>query len=304
METPTNENSKKWAVKVSVTNDCNMNCFYCNDAQRHDQKERKVLDTSTARTLLQGAAENGFQEVQWTGGEPTVVDLPAYARIAQDVGFTRQALTSNGILLAPMLDEMQKAGLKRANISLDTLNTEKFAAITGGSDLPAVLRSAEKCARDLELFKLNVATMRMNIDEIPEFVRYVIALGREKTILKLHELWRFAPPETYHEQHVPAEEILQRLSDVSCLEPVPGTRGNNPSINYYQMVDNGVRVAISAVPKGWRCGGPECKKLRIYVNGKTCEGRNLIQLAEGTTTASNIEDIVRNREAGKGRISK
>ncbi len=226
------------------------------------------------RDLLQAAYDNGIEKVQWTGGECTITNLPIIANIAKGIGFTEQALTSNGVLLDSMLDELVAAGLNRANISLDSLSRNRFQTITGMDRLGQVLNSIEHAAMKLEMTKINVAVINDNIDEIDALLEYAGRLG-PKVILKLHELWRFKPEAAYQAQHVSVPEIMRRLSRTRNLAVHTGIRGNNPTAKYYSIAGTGQIVGVSGIPTHFKCGGPSCSKLRVYANGRTCDGKYL-----------------------------
>lgn len=162
-------------LRVSLTDRCNLRCIYCmpeegivkkthNDIIRFENLE-KVISSFTAL---------GIKKVRFTGGEPLIlkgieklIKYTSSLPLIEDV-----SLTTNGILLADMAEELKKAGLNRVNISLDTLNEGKFKEITRGGDINKVLSAIEKCIDiDLKPVKINTVLMKgINDDEIEDFI--------------------------------------------------------------------------------------------------------------------------------------
>lgn len=276
---------KDWSLKISLTSFCNMRCIYCKDSKINPKSEPQ-LSKDEYIDILKAARENGLYKVQWTGGECSITNIDMFSSLAYQLGYKEQALTSNGVSLEPFLDQLIASGLTRANISLDSLNPDTFEKITGRRCLDEVLKSIEKCAAHLDLTKINIALMKLNLSEVLNFVDYASTLG-PNVILKFHELWRYEPIESYQTQHLTSEEILAAVSHLGLLKPLDGVKGNNPSIKYYHLLDRNVQVGVSPVPKNWTCGGSSCKKIRVYANGKTCEGRRLY----GTTFSDKIKII-------------
>ena len=122
-------------LRVSVTDRCNFRCIYCLPPEGVEQLTHgSIMRYEEIAKVVQVAAENGISEVRLTGGEPLVrAGLPdLVAMIAAIRGITDISLTTNGTFLEELAEPLARAGLKRVNISLDTLQAEKFARITRG----------------------------------------------------------------------------------------------------------------------------------------------------------------------------
>lgn len=166
-------------LRVSITDLCNLRCIYCRPPEGvtlipHDE----ILRYEEILTIIDVAREMGIRKVRVTGGEPLVrrgaVDF--VARLASMEGIDDVGLTTNGALLAAMADDLKAAGLKRINVSLDSLRKEIFASITGRDELDKVLQGIEKA---LELgfspVKINVVLLAgINEEDVPAFARLTL----------------------------------------------------------------------------------------------------------------------------------
>ncbi len=151
-------------LRISVTDRCNMRCVYCMPAegiplQSHDN----ILRYEEIVQLVRLAAAHGVREVRLTGGEPLVrLDLPVLVHmIAQIPGIEDISLTTNGLLLEKMAQSLAEAGLRRVNVSMDTLDPVRFERITRGGSLEKVLRGIKAAEQaGLKPIKINVVAMR------------------------------------------------------------------------------------------------------------------------------------------------
>lgn len=265
-----------WCLKISLTSKCNYHCFYCNDFQKSIVQGKKELTDDEIKDVIRAAAEAGIKKVHWTGGEPSVTKLVEFSDYAKSLGFEEQNITTNGFLMQDKLEKMIENGLVRTNISLDSLNRKKYKKIVGVDGLEAVLNTIRLSAEKVKLTKINVCLMKENFDEIPALLNFASTLG-ENTIIKFFELWKFSPNETYLEMHVAPEKIKEKILEVdSTIEPLEDVKGNNPNVDYFKLVNQKVKVGIVAAPKEYKCGGPSCKKIRVYTTGKTCEGMGIV----------------------------
>jgi cyclic pyranopterin phosphate synthase len=146
-------------LRVSVTDRCNLRCHYCMPGEGVSLlPHNEILSFEEIFAVVKAAVKFGINKVRLTGGEPLIrhgiIDL--VAMIARLKEISDLALTTNGILLEKYAGSLRKAGLKRVNVSLDTLNPEYFSEITGGGDIRQVL-SGIKAA-----FKAGLVPIRLN----------------------------------------------------------------------------------------------------------------------------------------------
>lgn len=118
-----------WCLKISLTSKCNFNCFYCNDFQKSIVNGKKELSDDEVKEIIKAAYNAGIKKIHFTGGEPSVSNLIEFSDYAKELGYVEQNITSNGFLLKDMLEHLAQNGLVRTNISLDSLDREKFKEI-------------------------------------------------------------------------------------------------------------------------------------------------------------------------------
>lgn len=185
-------------LRIAVTNRCNLNCFYC-----HREGEKTSSGEISAERIIEIAKafqELGVRKLKITGGEPLLrKDLCEIIRNLPE--FEEISMTTNGILLEKYAEELKESGLDRVNISLDTLNAEKYRWITGGGDIRRVLNGLFKAVEvGLTPVKVNMVVMKgVNEDEVNEMLEFTNSFnGKDvKVILQLIELVPFPGFENY-----------------------------------------------------------------------------------------------------------
>ena len=169
-------------LRVSVTDRCNYRCTYCIPETGVDHLEREsVLSFEEIARLVACFARLGVRRLRLTGGEPTVRrDLPRLAAMLRALpGIEALALSTNGHRLAELAEPLRAAGVDRLNVSVDSLDPERFARITRGGSLPRVLAGIEAArAAGFTRIKLNAVAVRgFNDDEVPAICAYAWARG-------------------------------------------------------------------------------------------------------------------------------
>ncbi len=210
-------------LRVSVTDRCNLRCTYCMPLPEYDWLEKSsILSFEEISRLVQVFEQLGVREVRLTGGEPLVRrDLHRLvAMLAGISGLNDLTLTTNGVLLEEQAAALRQAGLKRINISLDTLDRQKFIRIAQRDELERVLAGVEAARREgFSPIKINMVVERgVNEDEILPMVRFC----REKCLsLRLIEYMDVGNSNDWSmTKVVPKAEILKVLSEELGLEPV------------------------------------------------------------------------------------
>jgi len=260
-------------LRISVTDRCNLRCIYCMPTEgitsvRHEQ----VLRYEEIETIVRAAAELGISKVRLTGGEPLVrlgiVDL--VQKIAQIPGIDDLAMTTNGVLLARYAQDLAEAGLHRINISLDSLDPQRFQRITRCGDLADVLAGIETAQQaGLQPIKINTVVIRgMNDDQ-------VVALAA-KTLeadwwnIRFIELMPVGDgelmEEAWEEQVVTAEEVRQRIeSALGALEPAKMRVGSGPA-RYYRLPGAAGTIGFITPISEHFCY--RCNRLRLTADGQ------------------------------------
>jgi cyclic pyranopterin phosphate synthase len=259
-------------VRVSVTDRCNFRCQYCMPAEGLPWLERDaVLNFDELRRIVGLLASMGVHDVRLTGGEPLVRrGFPTLARmLKQTPGVREVSLTTNGYLLERDAERLVAAGIDRFNVSVDSLQRDRFFEITRRDALPQVLRGLEVLAAfpDAHPIKVNAVAMRgFSEDEILPFAR----LARERPYeVRFIE---FMPLDADHgwarDRVLTGREIRDAIHSVYPLEPEP--REPSATARVYHFADHRGRIGcINPVSEPF-CG--DCNRIRITAEGKlrTC----------------------------------
>ncbi|WP_018787483.1 GTP 3',8-cyclase MoaA [Micromonospora sp. CNB394] len=256
-------------LRVSLTDKCNLRCTYCMPAEGLPWLAGPKLLTDDEIIRLVGVAVSRLDitEVRFTGGEPLIrPGLPGIvAAVAALTPRPRISLTTNGIGLARMAPALRAAGLDRVNVSLDTLDRDRFTALTRRDRLADVLAGLAGAAEaGLTPVKINSVLMRgTNDDEAPALLRFALVHGYEL---------RFIEQMPLDAQHgwdrstmVTADEILASLHTAFALTPDPSERGAAPAETW--LVDGGpARVGVIASVTRPFCG--DCDRTRLTADGQ------------------------------------
>ena len=257
-------------LRVSITDRCNFRCAYCMPAEGMQWLPRDELLTyeEIARVARVCVERFGFEAIRITGGEPLV--RAHVTRLVQllaplDVDL---AMTTNGVKLPELAHELVAAGLRRINVSLDSLQRERFFALTKRDELDRVLAGID-AALDAGLapVKINAVVMRgVNDDEVVDLARF----GREHGVgVRFIEFMPLdAQGEWSHDKVVPASEILDRINDVFPLE-----RAHHDHVEpaeRYAFVDGVGDVGVIASVSEPFC--ENCDRVRLTAEGqfRTC----------------------------------
>ena len=254
-------------LRISLTDVCNLRCVYCMPEDMSFMPRHKLMSDEELFTLVQVMAELGVSKIRLTGGEPTVrpnlVEIVRF--IAQQSGVRDVAITTNGLLLPQLAEPLARAGLRRINISIDTLDPAKFRRITRWGDLDAVwagLAAAE--AAGLRPIKINaVVTRGFNDDEVVDLAR--LSLEREWEI-RFIELMPFGDEADFAQSSVVSSAETKRLieEDLGPLQEIPGHDGRNPARPYRLLGARGTIGFISTITEPF-CAG--CNRLRLTADG-------------------------------------
>ena len=261
-------------LRVSITDRCNFRCVYCmpkevfgRDHAFLDRKE--LLSFEEIRRVVGVFAGLGVKRVRITGGEPLVRrNVEELVRLLAEIPDLDLALTTNGASLGLIADELARAGLRRVNVSLDSLRSGRFEAITQRDALPAVLDGIDAAvAAGLAPVKVNVVVMRdVNDDEIVDFATF----GRERGVeVRFIEVMPLDAQQGWdRDQVVTQDEIVQAIDAVYPVAPMP-TRGNEPAERFRYLDGRGQVGVIASVTHAF-CSS--CDRVRLTAEGQlaTC----------------------------------
>ncbi len=251
-------------LRVSLTDRCNLRCEYCMPEKGIEKlKHSDMLSLEDTYEVIKVFVELGVNKIRFTGGEPLVrlgiVDL--ISRVSNLEGVKEISMTTNGVLLEKYAKSLKDAGLKRVNISLDTLNEEKYREITRGGELHKVLNGI-KAAKEAGLNPIKINTVLIggfNDDEIPDLVN----LTRDDDIhirfielMPIGEAARFAK-----ERFIPNSKILEA---VEGLKPIEAEDKSSPA-SYYRLPEAKGNVGIINPISCKFCR--DCNRVRLTSTG-------------------------------------
>ncbi len=233
-------------LRLSVTPYCNFRCSYCQpDGPVLSEGPRDELTPYEIEQLVSLFARQGVRKVRLSGGEPTLRKelLEVVERIAAIPGIEDLSLSSHAMFLAPLARPLAEAGLKRVNVSLDTLDPERFRRIAGRDALDRVLEGI-RAAREAGLgpIKLNVVPMRgVNDDEVAA----LLALARrEQLVLRFIELMPLGVTNgDYAARHIDGEGVLALLAEHGRWTAEPRDIADGPA-RVYRCEESGQRVGL------------------------------------------------------------
>jgi GTP 3',8-cyclase len=296
-------------LRISVTDQCNFRCLYCMPEEMEFMEDEKVMTFDEIIHLARIFVDLGINKIRITGGEPLVRRGVAelIERLWRIEGLKDISLTTNGIGLITQAQALYDAGLRRINVSLDTLNEEKFEQITRRKVLSRVLaglKEAQRCG--FNPIKVNAIAMRgFTEDEILDLTEFAREYDYHLRFIEFmpldgDDIWG-------RSMFLPGKEILQKIDSVYPLEPI-GTNGDNKHApaKDYRFADGKGEVGIIASVSEPFC--ESCNRLRLTADGqlRTClfsltETDLLTALRAGApdeVIADYIIESVKQKEAG------
>ena len=256
-------------LRVSVTDICNLRCTYCMSEDTQFIDESKIMTFDEIDRLIQIAVSLGVNKVRITGGEPLVRrNLPdLISRVLEVDGIRDVSLTTNGIGLAKQAQALYDAGLRRINVSLDTLSKAKFQQITRRKALAKVLDGLKEASRcGFAPIKINAVTMRGFTEE--EVVK-LVSFARENSYeMRFIEFMPLDADDIWGQNmFVPKKELIDEIRKLYPLEPVESSsKSKHETAKNYQFKDGLGKVGfISSVSEPF-CD--DCNRVRLTADGK------------------------------------
>ncbi|MDP2807867.1 MAG: GTP 3',8-cyclase MoaA [bacterium] len=261
-------------LRVSVTDRCNLRCRYCMPPEGVPLKEHSELLTfEEIETIVRAGAELGIDKVRLTGGEPLlrkgILDL--VKKLSAIPGIKDLALTTNGVLLAPMAVELKEAGINRVNISMDTLRPGHFKQMTGSDDWQKAYDGILAALNaGFEQVKMNVVAIAgYNDDEIEDFINFV----KDKPIgLRFIEFMPVGNAYWESSKMLNSETIMKRIAESVKLIPVTH---KNTIPEEFQIEGSPATVGFISPISQKFC--KKCNRLRLTSDGflKPCLGSRI-----------------------------
>lgn len=272
-------------VRLSVTDRCDFRCVYCMTEDTQFLPRKEVLTLEELATVARAFVELGVTKIRITGGEPLVRKNVVWLceQIATLPGLHELVLTTNGSQLERLAQPLAAAGVRRVNISLDSLQPERFRRITRTGDLDQVLRGIEAArTAGFARLKLNAVILKhRNDDEIDDLVRF--ALQRDMDISFIEEMpLGVVGDHNRAETYYPSDQIKAQLEQHYTLLPTTETTGG-PS-RYYRIAETTSKVGFISPHSHNFCH--LCNRVRV-----TPEGRLLLCL--GQEHSADLRQVLR-----------
>lgn len=290
-------------LRLSVTDRCNLRCIYCMPASGVRLKPSEdILSYEEIGLFARCAAEEGISKVRITGGEPLVrKDVSTLIQKLTSIeGLADVSLTTNGILLKNYARELFDAGLRRINISLDSLNSQTYGYITRGGNLNSVLEGI-KAAFDVGFspVKINTVVLRGINDNLDDFVKFAYELPVCIRFIECMSLVR------RNRDVVPSAELMERLGQFGELVEAPPLLGGGPA-KYFRF--KGAEASFGFISSVAERPCHHCTRLRLTPDGKlkTCLfAKNLADVRDHLRQGS-PPGVIRSliRQQIKGKISR
>jgi cyclic pyranopterin phosphate synthase len=282
-------------LRISLTDRCNLRCFYCRPVIEEIQTPKAGLLTFEEITLLcEIFVSLGIEKIRLTGGEPLL--RKDFSKLIKELSRLKPALkdlalTTNGLTLRTSVEDLRNAGLDRVTISLDSLRRRTFKQITGADRLDSVLE-AIKSAKHSEFkpVKINTVVIRNTNDkEIVDFARF----AREQDVsVRFIEFMPLGSDDSWdRDLLVSGKEIKESIEKVFPLELKQGSRGKETAWRYRFADGANGEIGIIAPVTEMFCGA--CSRIRLTADGqiRTCLFSN---------TEHNIRDVIRGGASKEG----
>ena len=254
-------------ARLSVTDRCDFRCVYCMSEDMTFLPRAQVLTLEEIYTLARTFTELGVTKLRLTGGEPLVRRniLWLVREMGKLPGLGELTLTTNGSQLDRMAGRLRDAGVKRINVSLDSLDEARFHAITRVGDLKKVLRGIEAArAAGFKKLKLNTVILKhRNEDEILDLVDYVVERGMDISFIEEMPLGLVDDHDralTYYS----SDEVRRDIETRYRLTPTTETTGG--PARYYRVADTDSRVGFISPHSHNFC--ESCNRVRVTVQGR------------------------------------
>ncbi len=254
-------------LRLSVTDRCDLRCAYCMPSDVRFVPRRELLTLEELHRLALAFIARGVRKIRVTGGEPLVrrdvMDLIRALGRALGDGLDELTLTTNGTQLAEHADALAAAGVRRINVSLDTLDRTVFATLTGADRLPQVLNGIAAAQAAGLAVKLNVVALRdSNAVELPDLIAWAHGHGHAVTLIEVMPLGDVATDRV--DQFISLAEVRQDLESRWTLAP-SDHRSGGPA-RYYDIAETGGRLGLITPLTENFCAG--CNRMRVTATGQ------------------------------------
>ena len=254
-------------LRVSVTDRCDFRCVYCMPEHMTFLPKADVLSLEELDRLCGAFIRKGVNKLRLTGGEPLVRRdvmklFRSIGRHLQTGGLKELTLTTNGSQLARFAPELADCGVKRVNVSVDTLDAEKFRRITRWGDLPKVIAGIDAAQEAGLKVKINVVALRgVNEDEIPELISWAHGRGMDMTLIETMPMGDVDADRT--EQYLPMSLVKAQLAKSFTMDSLDDRTGG--PARYVRLRETGGRLGFITPLSHNFC--ESCNRVRLTCTG-------------------------------------
>lgn len=253
-------------VRLSVTDRCNFRCTYCMAEDMTFLPRRDLLTLEEIADLARHLVRRGVRTIRLTGGEPLV--RRGIGELAEALGALRAeglhelTMTTNGTALPKYAAQLAAAGMRRINVSLDTLDARKFASLTRGGDLAQVLAGIDAAVAAGLAVKINMVALRgVNDGEFADMLAWCGARGFDLSLIETMPLGEVAG--NREDDYLPLSEARKSLEARYTL--IPSTHRSAGPSRYCEVVETGTRVGFITPLSANFCSS--CNRIRVAATG-------------------------------------
>lgn len=281
-------------LRVSVTDRCDFRCVYCMAEDMTFLPKKDVLSLEELDRLCSAFVARGVRKLRLTGGEPLVRKnimtlIRSLSRHLAGGGLDELTLTTNGSQLARYAGELADCGVRRINVSVDTLDPAKFRAITRWGDLDKVIGGIRAAAAAGLKLKINAVALKgINEDEIDDLIRWSHGSGMDLTLIETMPLGEIEGDRT--DQYLPLSLVRARLEERWTLRDIPYKTGG--PARYVEIAETGGRLGFITPLTHNFC--ESCNRVRITCTGTLymCLGQNDAADLRAPLRASEADDLL------------
>ncbi len=255
-------------LRVSVTDRCNFRCSYCMAEQMTFLPRKELLTLGELDRVCTAFIRRGVRKLRITGGEPLVRRniMELFGRLSRHLengGLDELTLTTNGSRLGHFAESLAACGVRRINVSIDSLNPRLFKTITRGGDLDTVLQGITKAESAGMSVKINTVALKgVNEHEIEDFIRFAHSGGRDLTLIEVMPMGEIE--ENRVDQYLPLSELRLRLARRFSLEDIAHRTGG--PARYVRVAETGGRLGFITPLTHNFC--ETCNRVRLTCTGK------------------------------------
>jgi GTP 3',8-cyclase len=254
-------------LRVSVTDRCDLRCTYCMAEHMTFLPKKDLLSLEELDRVCSAFVAKGVRKLRITGGEPLVRKnimwlFRALSRHLQDGSLDELTLTTNGSQLPKFAQELKDIGVRRINISVDTLQADRFKAITRWGDLGQVMAGIDAAEKAGLAIKLNAVALKgVNEDEIGDLMQFAHGRGFDLTLIETMPMGEIDGDRT--DQYLPLSIVRARLMDRWTLEDIPHRTGG--PARYVRIKETGGRLGFITPMTHNFC--ESCNRVRLTCTG-------------------------------------